>query len=514
MNNKAVTTSKRLIHNTIFNISAYVASAAIALFMVPFLIRCLGKEIYGIWILIGSVFAYAMMLQMGLSSAINRYVPVFLAKSNTEGVRQTVSTATFFFSAIGLVLIVFAMVLYKNVNTWFSNSIPADLVSTTRMLVLIVGLCFACIMPLQPYASVVTGLQRYDIYSLTRIIPIAVRTLVLVVLLSMGFGVLTVGLMYGLCETSTRISLLIYSKILLKEKMLSIKAVNFRLLREMIAYGVNTFLYLMGAAIIYKASDIIIGVFLTAEDITRFSVSTAALLMLSMLLQTFSAAIKPAVSDLDARDDETRIREIAFLTQKYSLILLIPACSFLIIMGRDILTVWVGKEFGGLHLILTILTIGHFLRLAQHSNFLVLVGKGEHRIFGLLTILMGLLCVGLAIISVVVFKKGLLGIAISNLIPMSLISGLALPIYFNWKMKIATRDSIIYIWWPALLGCLPTIALIGIWKYLVSPDSWLEIFAIVIAAMAVTFTCSWFLSLEPSERKRFIGVAVSYKLIR
>jgi len=514
MNNKTITTSKRLIHNTIFNVSAYVIGAAIALFMVPFLIRSLGKEIYGIWILIGSVFAYAMMLQMGLSSAINRYVPVFLAKSNTEGVRETVSTATFFFSVIGLVLLVFVMVLYQSVSVWFSNSIPADLVGTTRMLVLVVGLCFACIMPLQPYSAVISGLQRYDIHSLTRIIPVIARTLALVILLSMGFGVLTVGLMYGLCEISTRISLLIYSKILLKEKMLSIKAVNFRLLGEMIAYGVNTFLYLMGATIIYKASDIIIGVFLTAEDITRFSVSTAALLMLSTLLQAFSAAIKPAVSDLDARDDETRIREIAFLSQKYSLILLIPACSFLIIMGREALTVWIGKEFGGLHLILTILTIGHFLRLAQHSNFLVLVGKGEHRIFGLLTVVMGLLCAALAIISIVVFNKGLVGVAIANLLPMGLISGLALPIYFNWKMEISTWDSVLHIWWPALLGCLPTIALIGIWKYLASPDSWLEIFAVVIAAMAVTFTSSWFLSLESHERRRFLQVVTCLKLVR
>jgi len=88
MNVQRVTTSKRLIYNTAFNVSAYIINAIIALFMVPFLIRSLGAEAYGVWVLIGSVFAYAMMLQMGLSIAINRYVPMFLAKSNTNGLRQ------------------------------------------------------------------------------------------------------------------------------------------------------------------------------------------------------------------------------------------------------------------------------------------------------------------------------------------------------------------------------------------------------------------------------------------
>ena len=68
------------------------------------------------------------------------------------------------------------------------------------------------------------------------------------------------------------------------------------------------------------------------------------MLLLSEFLQAFTAAIKPAVSDLDARDDHTRVKLIAFLTQKYSLLVLIPAAAFLIVMGREFLTVWVARE--------------------------------------------------------------------------------------------------------------------------------------------------------------------------
>ena len=62
------------------------------------------------------------------------------------------------------------------------------------------------------------------------------------------------------------------------------------------------------------------------------------------------------------------------------------------------------------------------------------------------------------------------------------------------------------VWLPALLGSLPTVAMISIWKYLAPPGSWLEIVAVVITAMALTLVSSWFLSLKDIERKRFLRI--------
>jgi len=92
----------------------------------------------------------------------------------------------------------------------------------------------------------------------------------------------------------------------------------------------NTFLYTTGALIIYKASDLVIGIFLGTTEVGHFALAMAGILLLSQFLQAFTAAIKPAVSDLDARDDQARVRQIAFLAQKYSLLwtpgTIRPAC--------------------------------------------------------------------------------------------------------------------------------------------------------------------------------------------
>ena len=81
----------------------------------------------------------------------------------------------------------------------------------------------------------------------------------------------------------------------------------------MLSYGINTFLYTASAIIVYKASSIIIGIFMDTAQVSRFEVAAAGVLLLSQFLQAFTAAIKPAVSDLDARDDHHVSKKYLFL---------------------------------------------------------------------------------------------------------------------------------------------------------------------------------------------------------
>jgi len=516
MSEQPITTSKRLIHNTLFNVATLVSNAIIGFFLIRFFLGRLGEARYGIWLLVGGfMFRYGTLLSIGLNSSINRYIPIYLAKKDADGIQRVISTSLFFYLGLAIVAGLTSIVIYFNIGSWFT--IEAELVGTARVLMLIVGFCFALAMPLQLFSGVLSGMQRYDIINFAVIVPLFLRTIVLVILLSKGYGLLTMGLAFGLSEIAIRVLQFFFARKLLPQMSLSCANIDFGLLRQMLAYGINTFLYAMGAIIIYHASTLIIGIFIGTTQISQFAIATAGVLLLSQLLQAFTAAIKPAVSDLDARDDDAKVKEIAFLTQKYSLMMIIPGGCFLIVMGREFLRVWVGEKFqdpaviNTMGSILAILAAGHCLRLAQHSNFLVLVGRGQHKIFGVLTALTALLCVSGSVVSVKVFDWGLLGIAWSNFLPMALISGLILPIYFNWKMRISVSECVRNVWQPALLGSLPVVVMIGVWKYVAPPNSWIEIVGVVITAMALIVVGGWFLSLKECEQKRFVHIALRKK---
>ncbi len=513
MNEQYTTTSRKLIYNTISNVVTFLSNALISFFLIPFFLGRLGEVRCGVWFLIGgTLFRYAAMLSLGLNSSINRYIPVFLAKNDEDGVRRVVSTSFFFFSIVGVVLAVSSVVIYWYVGSWFA--IEPALLNTAELLVLVVGFSFAVAMPLQPATAILSGLQRFDVINMAMLITLFLRTILLVVLLLRGYGLITMGLIWGLSEVVLRVIHSIFARKFLTTKFLSFANVDFGLLKEMLSYGINTFLYTASVIIVYKASSIVVGIYMDTAQVSRFEVAAAGVLLLSQTLQAFTAAIKPAVSDLDARGDHQRIKEISFLSQKYSLLLIIPIGCFLIVMSRELLQVWVGEEFGSpgvintMSVVLIILTAAHCLLLAQHSNFLVLVGRGQHRIFGILAALTAIVCVSASIVSLKVLNWGLIGIAWSNLLPMAIVSGVILPIYFNRKMRISAMESIQNVWQPALRGSFPAVAVIIVWEYLSPPDCWLEILGVVISAAALTLLGSWFLSLKEIERKRIASMVL------
>ena len=516
MNQQSLTTPKRLVHNTFFNVTALLSNALVGFFLIRFFLSQLGEAQYGVWLLIGgSIYRYAPLLSFGLNSSINRYIPLFIAQNDNDGLMRVINTSLFFFIVISVILVIISLIVCYNIGSWFA--IEPQLVRTAGILILVIGFCSALAMPMQSSTAILSGLQRYDVINLAMLAILALRTILVVILLKQGYGLLTTGILFGSSEIAMRAIHSVFIKKLLPEASLSIGKIDLQLLKEMLAYGINTFMYATGAIIIYHASNLIIGIFIGTAQISQFAIASAGVLLLNQLLAAFTAAIKPAVSDLDARNDAAAVKEIAFLTQKYSLLLIIPGGCFLIAMGREFLNVWVSDQFmdpttiDSMAVILTILTVGHCLRLAQHSNFIVLVGRGQHKIFGILIALTALFCVLASILSVKVFNWGLIGIAWSNSLPMALTSVLILPKYFNRKMHISTSENIQNVWQPAILGSLPAVAMICIWKYVASPDSWLEIVSVVVAAVALTVIGGWFLSLKEAEKKRFIRIALPKK---
>lgn len=507
---KIVTTSRALIRNTFFNLLMLMSNAIIAFLLVRFFLGQFGEARYGVWVLIGELFRYRMMLGLGLNSAINRRIPMYLAQDDEEGIRKVVSTALFFFTIMGVMLVLLSVLFAVKIGAWFT--IAPELVRTASVLTLVVGIGFAISTPLQLTTAVLSGLQRYDMVSITTVVVLAIRTALTVILLLRGYGLVALGLIYGISEIASRGVQHILARRLLPIGYLSWKNVDRMLLKEMLFYGMNTFLYAIGALIIFRASVMIAGIYLESSAVSHLWVSVQALLLLSEFVQAFTTSIKPAVSDLDTRDDQMRVRQIAFLTQKYSLLIIIPAGTFLILMGREFLTVYVGAKIGdpaivqSMANILSILTVGYCFLLSQHSNYLVLSGRGEHRVFGILTVVEAGLCVCTAVYFVKVLGWGLDGIAWSNLLPMGVVAGIIIPIYFNRKMKISAWDSVRNVWQPALLGTVPGVALIAAWKYLAPPASWAGLFAVVAAAAGTTVLCGWFLSMDGEEHRRLLSV--------
>ena len=501
-----ITTSRRLMTNTILNMSNQALTVLVNFAMVGFFLDTLGEERYGVWILVGSIFSYRSIMSMGLNSAVNRRIPAHLARQDFAAIRQVVSTAFAYYLAPAAVLSIATLAIYFNIEAWFS--IPDELVETAEFITLIVGLSFAITVPLQVYNAVLSSYQRYDLINLISVTSLVIRTFLVVAMLSNGFGLPTLAILYACSEIGIRALSTIFGSRLMSGIQISPKQVDRALLGHMMTYGVSTILYMSGAILVFKSADLVIAALISTSAVSRFFIATTPVLLLTTIVQVFSQAMKPAVSELDALDDHARIEEMALVSQKFTLFAILPGLTFILVMGQEFLSVWVGSRFpdpevlAELSTVLQILGIGAALRLTQHTNFIVLVGKGRHRAFGIGAGLMIFSCVLLETAAVLVFDGGLVGVALGCCLPMAIVSTVFLPAYFNRRMQITFAHTLRRSWFPATCACLPAALLLVAWKEYRPPTSWIELFMVVVATAFATGVTAWLVALEPLERAR------------
>jgi hypothetical protein len=108
----------------------------------------------------------------------------------------------------------------------------------------------------------------------------------------------------------------------------------------------------------------------------------------------------------------------------------------------------------------------------------------------------------LQIAAIEVFDAGLVGVALGCCIPMAVVSGIFLPVYFNRRMQIGTKQSFKRSFLPATIGAAPGVIIIVAWAHYALPTSWPELIAVVLAAGAATALGVWIFALDAVERAR------------
>lgn len=513
------TTAQRLISNTAWNVFSLVAHAIVGFLLIRFFLGQLGPARFGVWVLIGSLLRYRGIFSMGLNSAVNRYVPRYLAQDDRAGLQRTIGTALSFYLVTAVLCLGVTALLYCFVGRWFA--IDIDLIPVAQRLVAVVGIGISVVVPLQLATAVLAGLQRYDLVNGSALLVLILRTVLLVVFLRQGFGLVTMGCIFAISEIVVRLTQWRLAQRLLGDISFTGRGAEGAFLRDMLGYGINSFLYAVGAVLVLKASDFMIGASaLGMEGVTQFSIAAASVLLLTQLVQAFTRALMPAVSDLQARDERDRMRCVALLAQKYSLFLILPALGFFVLLGQPFLTIWIGDRIGDprvvktMSVVLTLLAVGHGTRLVQHSNYLVLVGCGKHQIFGWLSAVTVVLVVVLSILVLGMGAGGLVAVAWANCLPLVLISGIILPVYFHRTMEIPWQQCLNQVWKPALCGSLPGLVTLFLWARWVPPQNWTQLLAGLVVVGSTVGGGAMLLGCTQQERQHLLLQRSPRKAIR
>ena len=101
---------RRLLSGSVLRVSAVVITAAVAFFMMPFLVHTLGDEQYGLWVVVGSIVGFYGFFDIGLATAVGKYTAGAIGKQDYDEVNKVANTALALFLSLGLIVILLSFV--------------------------------------------------------------------------------------------------------------------------------------------------------------------------------------------------------------------------------------------------------------------------------------------------------------------------------------------------------------------------------------------------------------------
>jgi O-antigen/teichoic acid export membrane protein len=396
--------------------------AVVGFFLSPFILHRLGDAAFSLWVLVFALTGYYGLLDLGIRSSIVNYTARFVATNDEAQLSRLLSTSLGFYAVVALVVLLLTGIGFSYLETLFR--IPPALAGSARLLFLLSGLSVALTFPLNAFAGVLEGLQKFSWLQLSNIGVTLLRAVLVVLTLRNGGGLLAIGAIF---IAMNLLSYLMFTGMALHllPVRLSLELVERKALREMVKYGVFAFAIVLAEKLRFQSDAMVIGAFLPATAITFFFVGSRLVEYSSYAVRSMSQIFTPMSSQFHAVGDLVRLQRTFTAGNRACALIIFPLCVTLVILGKSIIEAWVGARYIASYSILVLLLVPRSIYLAQSTSNKILLGMGQHRILALVLLLEG--AVNLLLSLFLVRRFGIMGVALGTAIPLACTSLFFLP---------------------------------------------------------------------------------------
>ena len=294
MDEHGFTPSTVLARNTILNFAGMFLPLVVGVFSIPFAIRGLGKDGFGILSIAWVILGYLTLLDFGLSRATTKFTAENLKKNRTQAVSSILWTAVITSFCLGcLGSVVFYLFIPQLVKSLLN--IPAtyldEAIKSFHLLAYGLPLFLISI----SLKGMLGAAQRFDLVNAVHI-PVGVVSFIVPALsLPFGFGLSLILLFIVVSRT---IAAFVYLFLCLKIYPSCRKKphVNFGVLKKLISYGGWVTVTGVISPLLVYVDRFFIGSMLSMESLTYYSAPAEAITRLRILPMAIMVTLFPEFS--------------------------------------------------------------------------------------------------------------------------------------------------------------------------------------------------------------------------
>jgi len=490
-----------LVRNVLSNWTGLVLNMAVAFFMSPFLVRSLGDVWYGLWVLIRSTTGYMGMLDAGVRVAVVKFVARADANGDSAELNRTVSTAYFLFCCVTAVVGVGTVALAIAFPYIFK--ISPDTLVVTRIVVLIAGTSLGVSLLSSVAGGILTGMQRFDLSNQIGIATLVIRTIVIVAMISMGYGIIALAITHLTMQVMNWFVISLYARRLRPDIKIDLREANKESAKKLYGYGSANVISGLGDLLLFRTGEVLAAMFIGPAAVTYYAIAGTLLEYLQKLVFTMAQTLHPFSSAKQASGDERSLQAVALVGTKLCFLIALPVTAGIVIFGHEFIAAWMGASYAAqAGPLLMAMAAGRLFWIAQSGTFQILLGAGRHQqamiinvLTGVFSFLGGLICIQ---------KYGLLGMTIGAAIPVVIIHGIITPIYTMRTLKIPLGRYLMESMLRPIAASVPfVLALLAI-QHWFAPQSLWAIAAAGLMASPVLVVSSYYLAFHSEERARLV----------
>jgi O-antigen/teichoic acid export membrane protein len=392
---------------------------------------------FGAWALVLQLSAYVGYLDLGIQTAVGRFVAHANERNDPDHRDRIVNTSLAVLAISGLVAWIGALVLAEFLPHLFKQ-VPLALINDVRIAVVLVAGSLAVGLPASVFIGVFAGLQRNTIpASILGISKVLSSVLVVWIarhggsLAQMAFAVAATNLASYFLQfyTCHRVA---------PGMRLSLRFITRSTVRELSDYCLSLMVWSLGLLMVTGLDLSIVGYY-RFNEVAYYSVAAIIVTFLSGFYNAVISPMMPAAAVLHARGDGRDLGRMVMVATRYGMLLLLVTGIPLIAGAHFILKIWVGSTYA-IHaaLIAQILITANIIRLSVTPYVVAMIGAGEQRKVILTPILEG---VANLICSLVAgYFLGAVGVAIGTLV--GSVVGISGMLFYNIRRTAAIELSI------------------------------------------------------------------------
>ncbi|MEO2046803.1 MAG: oligosaccharide flippase family protein [Pirellulales bacterium] len=497
---------KSILWNIMSNLSGFSVHAVVIFFLTPFVLHQLGDIRYGLWILTLSVTGHYGLLSLGLRGGINQYLTRYLANRDYTRMNGVASTAFIVLFVVGVVVVVVSILVALSLPYWVE--IPAGLTDDIVWSLLIIGISSGIQMPLHVFSAIFPAAQRFDVTNAVEIITRLLSAGLIYFFVSSGYGLVGLSLATVSADFFGHFLRWRLAHKIIPDLKLSTNSYSQSQLKEMMSYGIWSFVIAVAASLFIGADALVIGAIMPVTAVAFYSLGAGLVRQLEGALRPIDQVFCPVATALDAEKDAISIRSMYLKASRLTMLALSVASVPAGLWANDFYRLWVGEryllgdEFASVAVVFHILLAAMVARLIPAVGVQILLAIRRVKLLAIISIVEA--GVNVAISIVLAYRYGLVGVALGTLISALLFRTVVVPWLVGRELKVPTRTFFIEAMLrPLLVSILLTLILV-LFKSNIPPATSLSNLALSglvagISGLGLAFT----IGLRREERQQY-----------